>query len=62
MITIFGESAGGSSVAAQMMGQHNTGLFQRGIAQVQLTKLLYTNPLISTQIELTLVGDPDLHP
>ena len=33
-ITIFGESAGGGSVAAQMMGQHNDGLFKRAIAEV----------------------------
>ena len=33
-ITIFGESAGGASVAAQMMGQHNDGLFLRGITEV----------------------------
>ena len=34
LITIFGESAGGGSVAAQAMGQHNDGLFKRGIQQV----------------------------
>ena len=34
-ITIFGESAGAGSVSAQMMGQHNTGLFQRAIQQVR---------------------------
>ena len=34
MITIFGESAGSVSVVAQMMGQHNDGLFQRAIPQV----------------------------
>ena len=34
LITIFGESAGGGSVTAQMLGQHNDGLFQRAIPQV----------------------------
>ena len=34
-ITIFGESAGGGSVSAQVMGQHNRGLFQRAIQQVE---------------------------
>lgn len=33
-ITIFGESAGAGSVAAQMVGQHNDGLFQRAIPEV----------------------------
>ena len=33
-ITIFGESAGGGSVAAQMMRQHNDGLFLRAITEV----------------------------
>lgn len=33
-ITIFGESAGAGSVSAQLMGQHNQGLFQRAIQQV----------------------------
>ena len=34
MITIFGESAGGGSVAAQMMAVHNRDLFQRVISEV----------------------------
>lgn len=34
MITIFGESAGGGSVSAQMMGKNNKGLFQRAIHEV----------------------------
>ena len=34
LVTIFGESAGAGSVAAQMMGQHNDGLFKRGIQEV----------------------------
>ena len=33
-VTIFGQSAGASSVAAQMMGKHNDGLFKRAITQV----------------------------
>ena len=33
-ITIFGESAGGGSVSAKVMGKHNRGLFQRAIQQV----------------------------
>ena len=33
-ITIFGESAGASSVSAQMMCSHNKGLFKRVIQQV----------------------------
>ena len=33
-VTIFGQSAGASSVAAQMMGEHNDGLFKRAITQV----------------------------
>ena len=36
-VTIFGQSAGGGSVAAQVMGQHNDGLFKRAIQQVKLT-------------------------
>ena len=39
MITLFGESAGGGSVVAQMMGQHNDGLFQRAIAEVRFTPI-----------------------
>ena len=35
LITIFGESAGGASVSSQMIGQHNDGLFKRGITQVE---------------------------
>ena len=34
-ITIFGESAGAGSVSAQVMGQHNAGLFQRAIQEVR---------------------------
>ena len=34
LVTIFGESAGAGSVAAQTMGQHNDGLFKRGIQEV----------------------------
>ena len=37
MITIFGESAGGGSVVAQMMGQHNEGLFLRAIPEVRIS-------------------------
>lgn len=33
-LTIFGESAGASSVVSQMMGAQNGGLFQRAIAEV----------------------------
>ena len=33
-VTIFGQSASASSVAAQMMGKHNDGLFKRAITQV----------------------------
>ncbi|XP_067946461.1 acetylcholinesterase-like [Watersipora subatra] len=33
LVTIFGESAGGGSVSAQLLGQHNDGLFKRGIQQ-----------------------------
>lgn len=40
MITIFGESAGGGSVVAQMMGKHNDGLFQRAIAEVRFTQIV----------------------
>ena len=36
LVTIFGESAGAGSVAAQTMGQHNDGLFKRAIQQVFL--------------------------
>lgn len=35
-ITIFGESAGASNVACQMMGTQNEGLFQRAIAEVHI--------------------------
>ena len=34
LVTIFGESAGGSSVSAQTMGIPNDGLFKRAIQQV----------------------------
>ena len=37
LVTIFGESAGAGSVAAQMMGQHNDGLFKRAIQEVLFT-------------------------
>ena len=40
-ITVFGESAGGGSVAAQMMGQHNDGLFLRGISEVTIMIAAY---------------------
>ncbi|KAF6017686.1 CES5A [Bugula neritina] len=40
LITIFGESAGGGSVSAQMMSHHNGGLFQRAI---QESGSLYTD-------------------
>ena len=43
MITIFGESAGGGSVTAQMMGQHNIGLFQRVISEVSYDQQHSTN-------------------
>lgn len=45
LITIFGESAGGGSVASQMLGQHNDGLFKRGISQVNLN---FTPRFLST--------------
>ncbi|XP_067937851.1 putative inactive carboxylesterase 4 [Watersipora subatra] len=40
LVTIFGESAGSGSVSAQLMGQHNDGLFKRGI---QESGSLYTD-------------------
>ncbi|XP_067937649.1 bile salt-activated lipase-like [Watersipora subatra] len=33
LVTIFGESAGSGSVSAQLIGQHNDGLFKRGIQE-----------------------------
>ena len=41
LVTIFGESAGGGSVAAQMMGQHNDGLFKRGIQEVHILSVAF---------------------
>ena len=35
LVTIFGQSAGAGSVAAQTMGQHNDGLFKRAIQEVR---------------------------
>jgi carboxylesterase type B len=34
LVTIFGESAGAGSVAAQTLGQHNDDLFKRAIQEV----------------------------
>ena len=41
LVTIFGESAGAGSVAAQMMGQHNDGLFKRGIQEVYILSVAF---------------------
>ena len=36
LVTIFGQSGGAGSVSSQLMGQHNDGLFKRGIQEVLL--------------------------
>ena len=37
LVTIFGESAGAGSVAAQTLGRYNQGLFKRAIQQVRFS-------------------------
>ena len=50
LVTIFGESAGAGSVAAQTMGRYNKGLFKRAIQQVFLYLSLVCSCLPKTSI------------
>jgi len=50
-ITIFGESAGAGSVSAQMMGRHNSGLFQRAIQEVIILYTIYFSLMIENVYE-----------
>ncbi|XP_067929874.1 bile salt-activated lipase-like isoform X2 [Watersipora subatra] len=55
LVTIFGQSAGGASVSSQLIGQHNDGLFKRGIAQSGTAFMMFDiSPRMRSEIEKSI--------